>query len=249
MSSFRTDADVKSSGWWTMFTNPSFTRMNYVGAFEVFDLAPSLANSVLIALPVAIITVVVAATTAYVFTFVEFRGRDTLFVLVIALVAVPPQVMLVPLLQVLNALGLGGEVAPLWLIEAGFGLPFGVLLLRAGFSGIPMSLMDAAAVDGASRLTTFLRIILPLSLPSLIALAVFQFLWSWNDLLFPLVFLGPQNDGAPITVNIAGLVQSNGQGENLVAAATTVSIILPLVIFFALQRYFVRGITAGAVKD
>ena len=248
VSSVRTANDTASSGWWTAFVAPLFTGYNYQQAFAVTGVGQSMATSLAIAIPVTVMTTLLSAIGAYALTTMSFRGRSVLSLLLVALLVVPPQVTLVPMLQFFNATGLSGTVPAVWIFQVGFHVPFGIFLVRGFIASIPGDVLEAAAIDGASALRIFRSIVLPLSLPVLASLAIMQFLWSWNDLLVPLLFLGGTDLAQPMTVQIAGLVQETGQGQSLLLASTVVSTLLPLIILIGLQRYFVRGILGGAVK-
>ena len=252
ITSFRPKEDIYSSGWWTVFQHPfDFTQFqleNYVHVLETEGMARAFLNSLSIAIPSTIIPMAVAAFAAYAFAWMEFPGRQTIFVIVVGLLVVPLQMTLIPLLRVYSRLGLAGTFLGIWLAHTGYGLPFSVYLLRNFIGTLPKDLLESAFLDGASHLTAFVRLVLPLSVPALASLAIFQFLWVWNDLLVALIYLGGTRDVAPVTLRLAGLVQSLGQDWQLLTAAAFVSMALPLVLFFALQRYFVRGLLAGSVK-
>jgi alpha-glucoside transport system permease protein len=178
----------------------------------------------------------------------NFVGRTVISLILVAMLVIPPQVTLVPMLKFFSAIGLQGTIPSVWIYQVGFTIPFGIFLIRGFIASIPEELFEAAAIDGASTFQTFRSIVAPLSLPVLASLAIMQFLWSWNDLLIPLLFLGGSDLEAPLTVQVAGLVQSNGEGEAVLMAATCVSILVPLIVLIALQRFFVRGVLGGAVK-
>lgn len=247
-SSIRPPEEMSSSGWWAVFVRPLLTGYNYQQALRLSHVDESIWTSIALAVPTTILTTLLSAVGAYAFTRMAFRGRVVLSLILVALLVVPPQVTLVPILRVYAALGLQGAVPAVWLYQVGFTIPFGIFLIRGFFASIPEDIFEAASIDGASTLRTFVSIALPLAGPVLASLAIMQFLWSWNDLLIPLLFLGGSDLSAPITVQVAGMVQTTGQGENLLMASTFISVLLPLVILVALQRYFVRGVLGGAVK-
>jgi alpha-glucoside transport system permease protein len=249
VSSFRPAPDVSASGWWTVFAHPALTLGNYRDVLTAQGLGTSFFNSMIIAVPATAIPLLIAAYAAFAFSWMEFPGRRVLFALFVLLLAVPVQTTLVPVLRIFTAAGLTGTFPALWLAHTGYGLPLAVFLLRNFIGGLPAEVLDSAAIDGADAVQTFFRVVLPLSMPAVASLAIFQFLWVWNDLLVALSYLGGRPSVAPLTVTIAGLVSSLGGGWHLLTAAAFVSMILPLVVFFTLQRYFARGLIAGAVKD
>jgi len=252
VSSFRPRNDVFATGWWTVFQHPfDFTQYqldNYISVLTTQGMARAFLNSLSIAIPSTVIPIAVAAFAAYAFAWMDFPGRQVLFVIVVGLLVVPLQMTLIPLLRVYNRLGLAGTFLGIWLAHTGYGLPFAVYLLRNFIGSLPRDLFESAYLDGASHLTAFFRLAFPLSIPAIASLAIFQFLWVWNDLLVALIYLGGTPDVAPLTIKLSGLVQSMGQDWQLLTAAAFVSMALPLVVFFSLQRYFVRGILAGSVK-
>lgn len=260
ISSFRPEADVKSSGWWTTFSDPSFTLQNYRDVLSndsSVSLGTNLINSIVITIPGVLIPISVATLAAYAFAWIKFRGRDLLFVGMFALQVVPIQVTLIPLLSLyvdppFNLPPLAGRDAPagglyeLWLSHTIFALPIAIYLLHNFMREIPGELIESARVDGAGHVQIFTRIMLPLMMPAIAAFAIFQFLWVWNDLLVALVFSGP--DVAPLTVQLVNLVGQYGQDWHLLAAGAFVSLVIPLAVFIGLQRFFVRGLLAGSVK-
>lgn len=248
VSSIRTQTDNASSGWWVAFMKPLFTGFNYQQAMSVIGVGESIGTSIAIAIPVTILTTLISALGAYALTRMRFWGRTSLSLLLVAMLVVPPQVTLVPMLKFFNLVGLTGTVPAVWIYQVGFTVPFGIFLLRGFIASIPEELFESASLDGARPLRVFRSIVLPLSIPVMASLAIMQFLWSWNDLLIPLLFLGGSDLAAPITVEVAGLVQTTGQGEAQMMAATFISVLLPLILIVSLQRYFVRGILGGAVK-
>jgi alpha-glucoside transport system permease protein len=258
VTSFRTPQDIANSGWWIALSPPfKFTLDNYSQMFSSSNLGQSFFNSFMISIPATIIPVTLAAFAAYAFSWMKFRGRDWIFLTLVALLAVPLQLTFVPIQKVLvsahltpdnlTALGLPPFI-PLWLAHAGYGLPFSIYLLSNFFRALPSDLFESAEIDGAGTLTVFFRIVLPLSVPALASLVIFQFLWVWNDLLVALIYVGGTAAVAPVTVTLVNLVGSYGQSYQLLTAAAFFSMIVPLVVFLSLQRYFVRGILAGSVK-
>jgi alpha-glucoside transport system permease protein len=189
----------------------------------------------------------IAAFAAYAFTFMDFAGRDTLFVLIVGLLVVPNQVALVPLLRLYTDTGLTGQFAAVYLAHIGFGMPLAIYILRNYMSTLPKAVIESAKIDGASHFKTFWRLIVPMSVPALASFAIFQFLWVWNDLLIALLFLGP-GEKEVVTVTVAGLVGQQNQGWQLLTAGAIISMVVPVGVFIALQRFFVRGLTAGSVK-
>jgi alpha-glucoside transport system permease protein len=261
ISSFRPQADVQSNGWWNFFTNPSVTLDNYRAVLHGSDtdLATYFVNSLVITLPSVIIPISIATMAAYAFAWMKFPGRDLLFVAVFALQIVPIQVTMIPLLKmyVNPPFGLpqlaggdapGGGFYTIWLSHSIFALPLAIYLLHNFMKEIPAELVEAARVDGAGHVRIFSRIMLPLMAPAIAAFGIFQFLWVWNDLLVALVFGGGSLDISPLTVRLAELSGTRGQDWHLLAAGAFVSLIVPLVVFLAGQRYFVRGLLSGSVK-
>jgi alpha-glucoside transport system permease protein len=249
VSSFRPANLVATTGWWTAFQTPfQFTLDLYRQALGTSGMAQSFVNSLFISIPATVIPIMVAAFAAYAFAWMEFPGRDLLFVIVVGLLVVPLQSTLIPVLRLYNRLHLTGTFPGIWLAHTGYGLPFAVYLLRNFFGTLPRDMMESAYLDGASAFTAFFQLVLPLSVPAIASLAIFQFMWVWNDLLVALIYLGGYPSVAPMTVTISNLVNSLGGGWQLLTAAAFISMALPLFIFFALQRYFVRGILAGSIK-
>ncbi len=249
VSSFRPPREIATSGWWTAFQPPiTFTVELYVEALTREGMAQSFVNSLFISIPATVVPIMVAAFAAYAFAWMEFPGRHVLFILVIGLLVVPLQMTFIPILRLYNLVGLTGSFAGIWLAHAAYGLPFSIYLLRNFFGSLPKDLFDSAFIDGASSFDIFFRIVLPLSIPSLASLVIFQFMWVWNDLLVALIYLGGTPSVAPMTVTISNLVNSLGGNWQVLTAAAFISMILPLLVFFTLQRYFVRGILAGSVK-
>jgi len=251
-TSFRPPNDVACSGWWTVFEHPfnftQYTLRNYETVIGRVGMGRAFLNSLTISIPGTIIPVMVAAFAAYAFAWMKFPGRQILFIIVVALLVVPLQMTFIPILRIFNRLHLAGTFPGVWLAHTGYGLPLTVYLLHNFIGGLPSELFDSASIDGASPLQTFFRLVLPLSVPAIASVVIFQFLWVWNDLLVALIYLGGTPDVAPVTLKVANLVGSRGQDWELLTAAAFVSMVLPLIVFFSLQRYFVRGILAGSVK-
>jgi alpha-glucoside transport system permease protein len=249
VSSFRPEALVNTTGWWTAFTLPfEFTIQNYLDVLSRNNIGTSFLNSLIITIPAVVIPIMVAAFAAYAFAWMEFPGRDILFVLVVGLLVVPLQAALIPVLQLSVNLGIVGSFPAVWLAHTGFGLPFAIFLLRNFFGAMPREMFESAYIDGATPTTAFFRLAMPLAVPAIASLVIFQFMWVWNDLLVALVLVGGFPEVAPMTVTIANLVDSLGRGWHLLTAAAFISTLLPLIVFFGLQRYFVRGILGGSVK-
>jgi len=261
VSSFRPAQQVRTTGWWTIFTNTGVTFDNYTAALAAgnsqLDLAGSFINSVAITLPATLIPLMVASLAAYAFAWIDFRGKDALFIGVFALQIVPIQMALVPLLQffsggtifgypVVEALNPGSGYSQVWIAHTMFALPLAIYLLHNFVSEIPSEVIEAARVDGAGHGQIFFRIVLPLTMPAIASIAIFQFLWVWNDLLVALIFA----DGAvaPMTKLLAELSGARGQDWHLLTAGAFLSILVPLIVFFSLQRFFVRGLLAGSTK-
>jgi alpha-glucoside transport system permease protein len=265
VSSIRPEQDINQSGWWTFFTNPSFTLDNYAQVlFQGSTTNPPLfqffVNSFALTIPAVVFPITLALFAAYALAWFNFRGKDTIFFIIFGLQVVPLQLTLIPLLQlfakglvigdtvIIPDLGITGTFIPIWIAHTIFGLPLAVFLLHNFLSQIPRELIEAGRVDGANWFTLFSKIVLPLSVPAIASFSIFQFLWVWNDLLVGLTFGGGVKQVAPMTVRIAEMVGSRGSGWELLTAGAFVSMIVPLIVFFALQRYFVRGLLAGSVK-
>jgi len=249
ISSFRPANLVATTGWWEAFKTPiQFTLDNYRQVLDQSNMGQSFINSLFISIPSTVIPIMIAAFAAYAFAWMEFPGRQVLFVIVVGLLVVPLQMTLIPVLQIYTGLHLTGTLLAVWLAHAGYGLPFSVYLLRNFFGGLPRDMFESAYLDGATPFTAFFQLALPTSVPALASLAIFQFMWVWNDLLVALIYLGGAPSVAPMTLTIANLTNSLGQGWQLLTAAAFISMMLPLVVFFSMQRYFVRGILAGSVK-
>ena len=274
INSFRTRDAQRGTGWWLFWQDGAngyggLTLDNYadiLGSEATGGVANGLLNSASIAIVATIIPIAIAAFAAYAFAWIPFKGRNLLFVLTVALLAVPSQVALIPLLQmyaggahftipllektitVFPDLDLAGTIPAVWLTHTGFALPFAIFLLHNYISGLPKDLFESAHIDGADHFTIFRKIVLPLSIPVLAAFTIFQFLWTWNDYLIALTMIGGNRDALPATVVVASLTGEFGLREELLTAGAFIITVVPLVVFFALQRFFVRGITAGSVK-
>lgn len=246
VTSFRPSSDIRRTGWWTIFTNPSFSLDNYKEALGTSGLADQFLNSIVITLPAVLIPIILALLAAYAFAWIDFKGRDFLFVAVFALQVVPIQVTLIPLLTQYVRFGLAGTYWTVWLSHTIFGLPLAIFLLHNFMKEIPRSLIEAARVDGAGHVRVFFQVLMPLLMPAIASFGIFQFLWVWNDLLVGLTFAGPQY--RPITVGIAEMVGSRGQAWQLLSSGAFISMLVPLIVFLSLQRFFVRGLLAGGVK-
>ncbi|BAW96953.1 ABC transporter, ATPase subunit [[Synechococcus] sp. NIES-970] len=253
ISSFRQREAMLATGWWTVFQHPfeltQYHLENYVNVLQAQGMGQAFLNSLTIAIPATVIPIAIACFAAYAFAWMEFPGRQFLFILVVCLLVVPLQTTLIPILRAYRDFGLSNSFLGVWLAHAGYGLPLGIYLLRNYIGELPKDLIEAAQVDGASHLKIFTKLIVPLSMPAIASFAVFQFLWVWNDLLVALVYLGTTNDVAPVTIQLSNLVGSRGQDWHLLTAGAFISMVVPLAVFFSLQRYFVRGILAGSVKS
>jgi alpha-glucoside transport system permease protein len=249
VSSFRPENDIKTTGWWTFFTNPQISFKNYqtvLAAEGQSALGNYVINSFIIVIPSVLIPLVLATLAAYIFAWVKFPGREMLFIAIFALQIVPIQVTLLPLLKLFVDVGVAGTFWAVWLSHATFALPLAIFLLHNFMKEIPPGLLEAARVDGAGHVSIFTRVLLPLLTPALAAFGIFQFLWVWNDLLVALTFAG--NEVAPMTLALANLSGTRGTAWHLLSAGAFVSILVPVLVFLALQRYFVRGLLAGGLK-
>jgi alpha-glucoside transport system permease protein len=249
VSSFRPARDIAASGWWTVVKPPVvMTTELYIEALTREGMAQSFINSLFISIPATVIPIMVAAFAAYAFAWMVFPGRNVLFTVVIGLLVVPLQMTFIPILRIYNAVGLTGSFLGIWLAHAAYGLPFAIYLLRNFFGSLPKELFDSARIDGASAFHIFFRLVLPLSVPALASLVIFQFMWVWNDLLVALIYLGGTPSVAPVTVTISNLVNSLGGNWQVLTAAAFISMVLPLLVFFSLQRFFVQGLLTGSIK-
>jgi alpha-glucoside transport system permease protein len=247
VTSFRVPTDITGSSWWSSLLDWRYTINNYETVLDRGNMASSFVNSLLITIPSTLLPLAIAALAAYAFSWIRFPFRDTVFLLIVALMVVPIQMALVPLLRLFRDLGIANNFGGIWLAHTAFGLPLGIFLLRNFFITLPRDLIEAARVDGASNLKIFLRVVLPLSVPGLASFAIFQFLWVWNDLLMALVFV-QNSDLWPMTIRINQLQSQFGIEWHLLSAGAFLLMAVPLIVFFALQRYFVQGLLAGSVK-
>ncbi|SFZ85928.1 alpha-glucoside transport system permease protein [Devosia enhydra] len=247
-SSLRSQSEMGISGWWQIFVDPKVTLDNYARAIGYVGVLNAAGTSLALAIPVTILTTLLSAIGAYALVRLEPPRARLFAAALVVLLVLPPQVTVVPLLKLFVAIGLNGKVPAVWLYQVGFTIPYGVFLIRGFLISIPEEIFESAVIDGANPLQIFTAIVIPLCAPILAALAILQFLWSWNDLLIPLIFLGGGTLAPPITVQAAGIATSNGQDEPVLMAATCLSVALPLIILVSLQRYFVRGIVSGSVK-
>lgn len=247
ISSLRDIGDSTSSGWWTVFTQPAqLTLENYASLLSNPTITGSFWNTIVITVPVTAAVVVIGALAGYAFAWIDFPGRDWMLIAVIVLLAVPLQVALIPIARMFGALGIFGSVIGVILFHIAFGLPFAIFLLRNFFTQIPGELLEAARIDGASEWRIFSRIILPLGGPAIASLAIFQFLWTWNDLLVALIFTNA--DSRPITVAIQSQLRQFGANIDVLSSGAFLSMLVPLIVFFAFQRYFVQALLAGSQK-
>ncbi|MBC8363433.1 MAG: carbohydrate ABC transporter permease [Actinobacteria bacterium] len=271
LNSFRTRDAQRSSGWWVSFTEGGWTLDNYGDVLsssrQTGGLAQALLNSFAIAIPATVIPIAIAAMAAYAFAWIPFRGREVLFVATVSLLALPNQVALLPLLQLFAGgahwtvpgsgtvvtlfpdLDLAGTPTAVWLTHTAFAMPFAIFLLHNYISSLPKELFEAARIDGADHFTIFWRLVLPLSVPALAAFTIFQFLWTWNDYLIAITMIGANGANYPATIKIASMAGEFGLREHVLSAGAFVQAGIPMLVFFALQRYFVRGLLAGSVKS
>jgi alpha-glucoside transport system permease protein len=264
VTSFRPEAVVESTGWWTafahLFDSSQWTLHNYSEALDTAGFQNAFLNSLAVTIPSVVIPITIAAFAAYAFSWMEFRGRYVMFVAVVGLLVVPLQMALIPILRLYTGgaqiggvpvfpdLDLNGTFLGIWLAHTAFGLPLAVYLLRNFIGALPSSIIESAKIDGADHFTIFWRLVVPLSVPALAAFAIFQFLWVWNDLLVARIFLGGTEDQRVLTIALQTLNGARGEDWHLLTSAAFISMALPLLVFFSLQRYFIRGLTAGAVK-
>ena len=252
VSSFRPPAAIDTSGWWTALLRPfadaGWTLDNYRFVLTEDGMGNAFLNSVLVTIPATVIPITIAAFAAYGLSWMEFYGRRLMFVLIVGLMVVPLQMSLLPLFRLYNTASLNGTFPGIWLAHTGFGLPLATYLLYGYISQIPRDLIEAGRVDGTTPMSCFVHLVLPLSVPAIASFAIFQFLWVWNDLLVALVFLGTGEAVALVTTRLSEMVGSRGQDWFVLTSGAFISMIMPLIVFFSLQRYFVRGLMAGSVK-
>lgn len=268
ITSFRHRDVIAKTGWWTVFTNPSGEKLSLNNYRRVLagkgyvaktadgeeikasgdNLGRAFFNSVTVSIPAVLIPILIAAFAAYGFAWMDFPGRKWIFISVIALLVVPLQISLIPIMRDYMALNLNGTYLAVWLAHTGFGLPMATYLMFTYISQLPKDIFESAFLDGASHFTIFTHLILPLSMPAVASFAIFQFLWVWNDLLVAIVFLGTSPDIAVLTQALLNMIGSRGQDWHLLTSGAFVTMVLPLVVFLSLQRYFVHGLLAGSVK-
>ena len=266
VTSFRTGDAASSTGWWKAFADlKSFTLDNYnqvlfgqrfsvgnasgTATVRGATMLSAFLSSITVTLPSVIIPILIAAAAAYGFAWLSFKGRNIMFATIIALLVVPLQISLIPILRDYNKIGLNGTYLGIWLAHTGFGLPLATYMMYNYISGLPRSILESAFIDGASHFTTFVRLILPLSAPAIASFAIFQFIWVWNDMLVSLVFLsGAGAKLQVVTVRLLNMAGTRGTDWHLLTAGAFVSMILPLGVFLGLQKFFVRGLLAGSVK-
>jgi alpha-glucoside transport system permease protein len=247
VASFRSAADNGATGWWTAILHPAqLTLASYGNVLSDPDMIQSFWNTALITVPASVLVVIVAAAAAYAFAWIPFRGRDWLFLVVVGLLVVPLQIALIPVARLYDIVGLFGTIPGVVLFHVAFGLPFAIFLLRNFFIGIPSELLEAARMDGAGELMVFRRVVLPLGIPAIASLLIFQFMWVWNDLLVALVFSSSSTQ--PLTVTIREQLRSFSGNIDVIAPAAFLQLVVPLIVFFAFQRYFVQGLLAGSQR-
>jgi alpha-glucoside transport system permease protein len=247
VTSFRPRTDIQASGWWETLATLRFTTENYEAVLNAQGMLQAFVNNLIISIPSTLIPLTICSMAAYAFSWVKFPFRDSLFLLVVALLMVPVQVAFIPVLTLFRPLGWTQGYLAIWLVHTAFALPFGIFLLRNFFITLPRDLIEAARIDGATDIGIFRTIVVPLSVPAIAAYGIFQFLWVWNDLLMALVFV-QKSENFPMTRAVQNLLSQYGTEWHLLAAGAFLLMVVPLIVFFSLQRYFVRGLTAGAVK-
>ena len=247
VESLRDPATYTGGGWWQVFAHPAqLTFDNYSQILEDHAITDSFFNTIYITVPATALVILIGAAAGYAFAWMEFPGRDWFFLIVVGLLVIPIQIALIPIVKLYSVLGISGSLLSVILFHVAFGLPFAIFLLRNYFAGIPRDLMEAARMDGAGEGRIFLRVVLPLGLPAIASLGIFQFLWVWNDLLVALIFASPKNQ--PLTVTLASQTRQFGSSIDILAPGAFLSLIVPLIVFLAFQRFFVQGVMAGSVK-
>ncbi|GAB3039112.1 carbohydrate ABC transporter permease [Parafrigoribacterium mesophilum] len=247
LASLRSSTDNSASGWWTVFTKPAeLTVDNYANLLGNAQFMGSFVNTIAITLPATVLVVIIGALAGYAFAWIRFPGRDWLLVVVIVLLAVPLQVSLIPIAKLYGSIGLFGSIVGVIIFHTAYGLPFAIFLLRNFFTQVPGEMLEAARIDGANEWRIFSRIILPLGLPAIASLAIFQFLWTWNDMLVALIFTNATSQ--PVTVAIQSQLRQFGANIDILSSGAFLSMIVPLIVFFAFQRYFVSALLAGSTK-
>jgi len=247
VESFRNPAQYANGGWWEAIVHPAqLTAANYEALLQNSTITSSFLNTIYITVPATILVVLIGSAAGYAFAWMEFPGRDVLFLVVVGLLVIPIQIALIPVVKLYGLMGISGTILSVILFHVGFGLPFAIFLLRNYFAGIPRDLMEAARMDGASEGKIFFRVILPLGMPAIASLGIFQFLWVWNDLLVALIF--SNSTSQPLTVALAGQTRQFGSSIDVLAPGAFLSLVVPLIVFLAFQRFFVQGVMAGSVK-
>ncbi len=247
LSSLRSERDNASDGWWTALTDPSQLSLdNYSALLKDSGIAAAFGNTLLISVPTTVLVVALASLAGYAFAWLDFPGRDGVFLVVVGLLVVPVQIGLLPVAKLFGAVGLFGTIAGVVLFHVAYGLPFAIFLLRNYFAEIPREMLEAARMDGGSEWRIFSRLVLPLGRPAIASLAIFQFLWVWNDMLVALLFA--DSESQPLTVALQSQMRQFGSNIGVLAPGAFLSLVVPLVVFFAFQRHFVQGVMAGSVK-
>ncbi|WP_010145896.1 carbohydrate ABC transporter permease [Serinicoccus profundi] len=248
ITSLRQREVAATSGWWEALWVGGWTTENYQRVIAQLDLGSAFLNGILVAVPATVIPIMFAAFAAYAFTFMDFKGKDILFISIVAVMVIPIQVAFAPLLDVLGPRGIGisGQYLAVWLLHTGFGMPLAIYTLRNYMASLPFSVVESARIDGCSNFQIFWKLIAPMASPAIAAFATLQFLWVWNDLLIAKLFL--TNDNTTVIVKLQQLLGTQGQGAELLTAGAFISMVLPMIVFFTLQNFLVRGMTSGAVK-
>ena len=247
VTSFRPRTDIQATGWWETLSTLRFTTENYEAVLNAQGMLGAFVNNLIISIPSTLIPLTICSMAAYAFSWIKFPFRDSLFLLVVALLMVPVQIAFIPLLTLFRPFGITQGYIAIWLVHTAFALPFGIFLLRNFFITLPRDLIEAARIDGSSDIGIFRTIVVPLSVPAIAAYGIFQFLWVWNDLLMALVFV-QKSENFPMTRAVQNLLSQYGTEWHLLAAGAFLLMVVPLVVFFSLQRYFVQGLLAGSVK-